>query len=55
VALESEEVTIEEDTEEDLTDEQELIAVITAAIAASQGKEVVEGLVVKSFKKINRH
>lgn len=37
--------------EEDLTDDLELVAVITAAIAAASGEENADGLVVRSIKK----
>ena len=39
--------------EEDLTDDLELVAVITAAIAASQ-QTSADGFVVRSIKKANR-
>lgn len=38
----------------DYTDESELVAVIAAAIAASEGAAVTEGFVVRSIRKINR-
>ena len=41
---------VEEVQEEDLTDDLELVAVITAAIAASEGSST-DGLVVRSIKK----
>ena len=40
--------------EEDVTDDTELVAVIAAAIAAYEGTSV-EGLVVRSIRKINRN
>ena len=43
-----------EEPEEELTDDLELVAVITAAIAASQGKAVPEGFVVRSIRKARR-
>ena len=39
---------------EDVTDDGELIAVIAAAIAASEGKTSTDGLVVRSIRKVNR-
>ena len=39
---------------EDVTDDGELIAVIAAAIAASEGKTSTDGFVVRSIRKINR-
>lgn len=46
-------INIEE--EEELVDDSELVAVITAAICASMGDSApVNGLVVKSIKKANR-
>lgn len=42
-----------ETVEEDLTDDLELVAVITAAIAASQ-QTSTDGFVVRSIKKVNR-
>ena len=45
-------VPAEEPEEEDLTDDLELVAVITAAIMASMGEEAPEdGLVVRSIRK----
>lgn len=45
----------EEEVEEELADDLELAAVITAAIYASMGEKApVNGLVVKSIKKANR-
>ena len=38
--------------EADLTDDTELVAVIAAAIAASEGKPSAEGLVVRSIKRV---
>jgi glutaconyl-CoA/methylmalonyl-CoA decarboxylase subunit delta len=41
--------------EEELTDDLELVAVITAAIMASMGNEVpADGLVVRSIRKVNK-
>ena len=39
---------------EDATDDGELIAVIAAAIAASEGKTSTDGFVVRSIRKVNR-
>lgn len=39
---------------EDVTDDDELVAVIAAAIAASEGKTSTDGFVVRSIRKINR-
>ena len=40
--------------EENLTDDTELVSVITAAIAAYEGKETVDnGLVVRSIKRVS--
>mgnify|MGYP004638407307 CR=1 FL=1 len=39
---------------EDVTDDGELVAVIAAAIAASEGKTSTDGFVVRSIRKINR-
>ena len=39
---------------EDVTDDGELIAVIAAAIAASEGKTSTNGFVVRSIRKVNR-
>ena len=39
---------------EDLTDDLELVAVITAAIAAAQGSETTDGFVVRSIRKAKR-
>ena len=39
---------------EDVTDDGELIAVIAAAIAASEGKTSTDGFVVRSIRKVNR-
>ncbi len=40
--------------EEDLTDDTELVSVITAAVAAYEGKETVDnGLVVRSIKRVS--
>ena len=41
----------EEVVEEDLTDDLELVAVITAAIAASMGTASTDGFVVRSIKR----
>lgn len=40
--------------EEDLTDDLELVAVIAAAIAASEGQATTDGFVVRSIRKVNR-
>ena len=40
--------------EEDLTDDLELVAVITAAIAASEGKDPRQ-YIVRSIKKVHRN
>ena len=45
---------LQEPTEEDLTDDLELVAVITAAIAASETYTPATDLVVRSIKKANR-
>ncbi|MFQ7847658.1 MAG: OadG family transporter subunit [Sellimonas intestinalis] len=47
---EPEETEASEETAEDLTDDLELAAVITAAIAASEGTST-DGFVVRSIKK----
>ena len=47
---EPEETAVSEETAEDLTDDLELAAVITAAIAASEGTST-DGFVVRSIKK----
>ena len=39
---------------EDVTDDGELVAVIAAAIAASEGKTSTDGFVVRSIRKVNR-
>ena len=39
---------------ENVTDDGELIAVIAAAIAASEGKTSTDGFVVRSIRKVNR-
>ena len=40
--------------EENLTDDTELVSVITAAVAAYEGKETVDnGLVVRSIKRVS--
>lgn len=41
--------------EENLTDDLELVAVIAAAIAASEGRTTTDGLVVKSIRKANKN
>ncbi len=41
--------------EEDLTDDLELVAVIAAAIAASEGAVSTDGFVVRSIRKVNRN
>ncbi len=43
------EVTVEEPVEEDLADDLELVAVITAAIAAASENECTDGLMVRSI------
>lgn len=40
--------------EEDVTDDFELVAVIAAAIAASEGQTSTDGFVVRSIRKVNR-
>ncbi len=40
--------------EEDVTDDLELVAVIAAAIAASEGQTSTDGFVVRSIRKVNR-
>lgn len=46
---------IEEEVEEDLVDDTELVAVITAAIMASMGDEApADGLIVRSIRRTNR-
>ncbi len=42
------------EAEEELVDDLELVAVITAAIAASEGKAAPEGFVVRSIRKARR-
>ena len=39
---------------EDVTDDLELVAVIAAAIAASEGQTSTDGFVVRSIRKVNR-
>ncbi len=41
--------------EEDATDDLELVAVIAAAIAASEGASSTDGFVVRSIRKVNRN
>lgn len=41
--------------EEELSDDLELVAVIAAAIAASEGRTTTDGLVVKSIRKANKN
>ena len=41
--------------EENLVDDLELVAVIAAAIAASEGKTTTDGLVVRSIRKANKN
>lgn len=54
VAVAKEEVALET-SEEDLIDDTELVAVITAAIMASMGDEApADGLVVRSIRRTNR-
>lgn len=43
-----------EQVEEDATDDLELVAVIAAAIAASEGAATTDGFVVRSIRKVNR-
>ena len=43
-----------EQVEEDATDDLELVAVIAAAIAASEGATSTDGFVVRSIRKVNR-
>lgn len=45
-------VDIQEDT--DVSDDLELVAVIAAAIAASEGAASTDGFVVRSIRKVNR-
>lgn len=46
------EVSVEETSDEELIDDTELVAVITAAIMASMGEEApVDGLVVRSIRR----
>ncbi|MDE7224236.1 MAG: OadG family protein [Acetatifactor sp.] len=45
-------VNTEEDT--DISDDLELVAVIAAAIAASEGAATTDGFVVRSIRKVNR-
>ena len=45
-------VQAEEDT--DVSDDLELVAVIAAAIAASEGAASTDGFVVRSIRKVNR-
>ena len=53
VAAAKEEPVVEDD--EDLVDDTELVAVITAAIMASMGDEApADGLVVRSIRRVNR-
>lgn len=40
-----------EETEEEVTDDGELVAVIAAAVAASEGKTTTDGFVVRSIRK----
>ena len=47
-------VPVAEPVVEDVTDDGELVAVIAAAIAASEGKTSTDGFVVRSIRKINR-
>lgn len=44
-----------QDVEENLTDDLELVAVIAAAIAASEGRTTTDGLVVRSIRKANKN
>ena len=44
---------VSEITEENLTDDLELVAVIAAAIAASEGAASTDGFVVRSIRKSN--
>ena len=45
---------IVEKEEVDVTDDYELVAVIAAAIAASEGAASTDGFVVRSVRKVNR-
>lgn len=45
---------VEKEENVELSDDLELVAVITAAIAASEGAQKVEGFVVRSIRKINK-
>lgn len=49
------EKTVTPVVEEDLTDDLELVAVIAAAIAASEGAASTDGFVVRSIRKVNRN
>lgn len=44
-----------QEAEEDVTDDLELVAVISAAIAASEGAASTDGFVVRSVRKVNRN
>ena len=46
--------TVAEPVVEDVSDDTELIAVIAAAIAASEGKTSTNGLVVRSIKRVHK-
>jgi len=46
-------VVVQEDTA-DMTDDLELVAVIAAAVAASEGAASTDGFVVRSIRKVNR-
>lgn len=45
-------INVQEET--DLSDDLELVAVIAAAIAASEGAALADGFVVRSIRKVNR-
>ena len=42
-------------TEEDVSDDLELVAVIAAAIAASEGAASTDGFVVRSIRRVNKN
>ncbi len=48
-------IVVQEENTVDDTDDLELVAVIAAAIAASEGAASTEGFVVRSIRKINRN
>lgn len=45
---------VESQEEEDMSDDLELVAVIAAAIAASEGAATTDGFVVRSIRRANR-